>query len=174
MNAAMPAPADRVVIGLGSPFLGDDSVGPRVIRALAGDCGGARLVESHAGGLLLLEELAGARQAIIVDALLDARRTPGEVVVAGIHGGSCNVSCGHDCSLSQTLALGRAMGLPLPDDEDICLVAVVAENVSTFTESLSPRVAAALPQACRTVRNLLAHELDAASPQTSTDFQEAV
>lgn len=147
---------DRVVVGLGSPFLGDDSIGPRVIRELAGSCSSRiRLVESHAGGLLLLEELAGAQQAIIIDALLDARRTPGDVIVAGIDADSCHAACGHDCSLPQALVLGRAMGLQLPDDTNIHLVAIVAEDVSTFTESLSPRVAAALPQACQTVRELI-------------------
>ena len=76
-----------VVIGLGSPFLSDDSVGPRVVRELARrGVSGVRLVEAHAGGLLLLEELAGARRAVIVDALLDERRTPGEVVGGPRHG----------------------------------------------------------------------------------------
>ncbi|MBK8114159.1 MAG: hypothetical protein IPK44_06245 [Candidatus Accumulibacter sp.] len=55
-------------------------------------------MESRAGGLLLLGELAGATRAIIVDALLDSRRTPGGVVVAGIHGSSQNAACGHDCT----------------------------------------------------------------------------
>lgn len=160
MNAATGALAvDRVVIGLGSPFLGDDSIGPRVVRALAeAPPAGVRLVESHAGGLLLLDALTGARCAIIVDALLDGRRTPGEVIVAGIDGASCNVACGHDCSLPQTLAVGRALGLPLPADDDVHLVAVVAADVATFTENLSAPVAAALPLACRAVRHLLARE----------------
>lgn len=151
--------ADDVVIGLGSPFLGDDSIGLRVVRALADDApgmpAGVQLVESHAGGLLLLDALTGARRAIIVDALLDARRTPGEVVVAGIASASRNAHCGHDCSLPQTLAVGRALGLPLPADADVHLVGVVATDVGTFTENLSPPVAAALPDACRTVRALL-------------------
>lgn len=160
MNAATAAPAgDRVVIGLGSPYLGDDSVGPRVVRALAdAPPAGVRLVESHAGGLVLLDALTGARRAIIVDALLDARRAPGEVVVAGIGGASCNVTCGHDCSLPQTLAVGRALGLALPADDDVHLVAIVAADVATFTEHLSAPVAAAVPAACRTVRALLATE----------------
>jgi len=158
---------NRVIVGLGSPFLGDDSIGPRVVRELAGSCSAEiRLVESHAGGLLLLEELAGTQQAIIIDALLDARRTPGDVVVAGISEDSCNAACGHDCTLPQALAIGRAMGLLLPDDENIHLVAIVVEDVTTFTESLSPKVATALPLACRTVRELVAGAIN-------TDRKEA-
>ena len=138
-----------IVIGLGSPFLSDDSVGPRVVRGLAGrELAGVRLVESHAGGLLLLEELAGSQRAVIVDALLDERRKPGEVVVANIDTASHNASCSHDCSLPEALAIGRAMGFSLPTDENICLVGIVAKDVSTFSESLTPDVAAAIDNAC--------------------------
>lgn len=145
-----------VIIGLGSPFLTDDSVGPRVVRELASRAlAGVRLVESHAGGLLLLEELAGAKRAVIVDALLDATRRPGELVLAGIDANSCNAACSHDCNLAQALAIGRAMGLPLPDHADIHLVAIVARDVTSFGECLTPEVAAAVPKACDAVCALL-------------------
>ena len=138
-----------VVIGLGSPYLSDDSVGPRVVRELAGrELPGVRLVEAHAGGLLLLEELAGAGRAVIVDALLDERKKPGEVVVAGINTASNNAACSHDCSLPEALAIGRAMGLDLPADEHIHFVGIVAKDVTTFSETLSPGVAAAVTNAC--------------------------
>ncbi|MBI5445016.1 MAG: hydrogenase maturation protease [Deltaproteobacteria bacterium] len=146
-----------VVIGLGSPFLSDDGVGPRVVRELARQgLAGARLVEAHAGGLLLVEELAGAERAVIVDALIDERREPGEVVVSGIGQATQNASCSHDCDLPQAMALGRAMGLPLPEDAAILLVAVVAGEVTRFSETLSPAVEAAVPEACAAVRAWLA------------------
>ena len=145
-----------VVIGLGSPFLTDDSVGPRVVRELAlRGLPGVRLVEAHAGGLLLLEELAGARRAVIVDALLDERRRPGEVVLAGLDQATRNASCSHDCTLSQALAVGRAMGLDLPADRFIQLVGIVARDVTSFSETLTPEVAAALNGACTAVCGLL-------------------
>jgi hydrogenase maturation protease len=107
-----------------------------------------RFVEAHAGGLLLVEELAGAKGAVIVDALVDPRRPAGQVVVAGIQDGSHNLACSHDCSLTEALALGRAMGLPLPEDQAIHLVAIVAADVTSFSEALTPAVEAALPEAC--------------------------
>lgn len=141
-----------VVIGLGSPFLCDDSVGPRVVRELAGrGLGGVRLVEAHAGGLLLLEELAGAKLAVIVDALLDERRAPGDIVVADIGTASHNAACSHDCSLPEALTIGRAMGMSLPDDNSIHLVGIVAKDVGTFSETPTPEVAAAVLKACDTV-----------------------
>jgi len=148
-----------VVIGLGSPFLCDDSVGPRVVRELAGrGLGGVRFVEAYAGGLLLLEELAGAKQAVIVDALLDEHRAPGDIVVADIGTASHNAACSHDCSLPEALAIGRAMGMPLPDDNSICLVGIVARDVSTFSETPTPDVAAAVQKACDTVCTFLTNK----------------
>lgn len=149
-----------VIIGLGSPFLSDDSVGPRVIRELASTgIAGVRLVESHAGGLLLLEELAGAQQAVIVDALLDERRSPGDVVIADVSASSHNTSCSHDCTLPEALALGRAMGLALPADDDIRLVGIVAQDVSTVSETLTPAVARAVQHAAQLIRSLVSPDL---------------
>ena len=157
-----------VVIGLGSPFLSDDSVGPRVVRALARQrLNGVRLVEAHAGGLLLLEELAGAKRAVIVDALLDERRAPGDVLVADIRTASRNMTCSHDCSLPDALRIGRSMGMLLPDDDAIQLVGIVAQDVSTFSEELTPCVAAALQTACDTIYALV-------SPDNNSPCAEAV
>lgn len=142
----------QVVVGLGSPFLSDDGVGPQVVRRLRQrGFAEASLVEAHAGGLLLLEELSGADRAVIVDALLDTRRRPGEVVVAGTVAATRNAACSHDCSLAEALTLGRGMGLHLPDDEAIHLVGIVAADVSTFSEQLTPAVARALDEACDTI-----------------------
>jgi hydrogenase maturation protease len=149
-----------IVLGLGSPYLTDDSVGLRVVRELAGRGGrpGIRFVESHAGGLLLLEELEGAERAVIVDALVDARRSVGEVVVAGVGETSQNLACSHDSSLPEALALGRALGMRLPEDAAIRLVAIVAADVLTFSETLTPQVEAALPDACSAVLACFATE----------------
>ena len=171
-----------VVIGLGSPFLSDDSVGPRVVRELAArGLAGVRLVEAHAGGLLLLEELAGASRAVIVDALLDEHRRPGEIVLAGLGQASCNASCSHDCSLPEALLLGRAMGLPLPPDAAIHLVGIVARDVTSFSEQLTPEVAAALQGACDAVCGVLApgsappcREALSAKAAVAALFREAV
>jgi hydrogenase maturation protease len=148
-----------IVLGLGSPYLTDDSIGLRVVRELAqgGSHPDVRFVESHAGGLLLLEELEGADRAVIVDALVDPHRIPGEVIEAGVGATSQNLACSHDSSLTEALALGRAMGMRLPDDGAIRLVAIVASDVSTFSETLTPAVEAAIPGACSAVRACFEH-----------------
>lgn len=145
-----------VVIGLGSPFLSDDSIGPRVVRNLVAEgADGVRFVELHAGGLLLLEELEGAEQAIIVDAMLDAGRPAGTVLVGDIGIAANNACCSHDCDLPQTLSIGQALGMKLPTPDNIVLVAVVAADVISFDEKLTPAVEAALPEACQIIRTLI-------------------
>lgn len=91
----------------------------------------------------------------IIDALLDERRTAGEIHLAKLDVATRNVSCGHDCSLQETLAIGRALGMELPEDRDIHLLAIVAGNVTTFSEQLTPAVEAALGEACDRVCMLL-------------------
>ena len=71
---------------------------------------------------------------------------------------SQNASCSHDCSLPEALDIGRAMGMALPGDDDICLVGIVAADVSSFGESLSPGVAGALPGACDAVCRFLSEK----------------
>ena len=145
-----------VVIGLGSPILSDDSVGLRVIRELSGrNHTGVTFVEAHSGGLSLLEEMTCADRVILVDASLAASLEPGEVSVAGICSESLNVVNSHDCTLEQTLLLGRTVGLILPPDDRITVVAIGVKDVSSFGETLSPVVAAAIPVACATVIAIL-------------------
>lgn len=63
---------------------------------------------------------------------------------ASLHSGST-----HDLSLSA--ALGREMGMALPGDEDIVIIAVEAGDVLTFGEACTPAVAAAIPRAVQAV-----------------------
>lgn len=147
--------AEKLVIGLGSPFLADDSVGLHVVRQLqTKGLPGVRFVESHAGGLLLLEEMEGAKQVIIVDAMQDEQHQPGEVLILGINGSSQNASCSHDCSLHQALSIGRTLGMELPADDAIHLVVVVAKDLTSFSQQLTPDVEAAVEPACKAVQRL--------------------
>ncbi len=143
-----------LVLGLGNPILSDDGVGIHTARAVA-----ARLqrddvafAEASIGGLRLLDVIAGYQRVIIVDAI-QGRGRPGDVyrlhpdgLQASQHSGSP-----HDLSLPSALALGRKMGVMVPDDEDIVVVAVEVENVLTFGEVCTPSVAASIPLAVEAV-----------------------
>jgi len=57
----------------------------------------------------------------------------------------------HDLSLPGALALGRGMGMMLPDDENLIIIAIEVEDVLTFGEECTPAVAEAVPRAVEAV-----------------------
>ncbi len=151
--------ARTVIIGLGNPILTDDGVGIHVVRAVASRIThhASRLdvtfAESSVGGLRLLDAIAGYERVIIVDAIRTQRARPGDMyrlhpndLGVSLHSGST-----HDLSLPGALALGRGMGMMLPDDEAIVIIAIEVEDVLTFGEGCTPAVAAAIPRAVEAV-----------------------
>ncbi len=151
-----------LVLGLGNPILTDDGVGIYVVRQAAarwtGD--GVDFKEAAVGGLRLLEVITGYERMILVDAIITPGGRPGGVSSLGMGGvraslRSLHAGSTHDLSLSGALALGRTMGLTLPRDEDIAIVAVEVSDVLTFGETCTPAIAAAIPRAVMAVMRLL-------------------
>lgn len=152
-----------IVVGLGNPILGDDGVGWRVAQALSQESDLAREVEVDClalGGLSLMERLVGYERAIIVDAICTREAPPGHVRCFPLEAlpDPCtgHTTAAHDVSLQTALRVGRAMGAALP--EEIIVVAVEAEHVYDFSETLSPAIAAAVPEAVQMVLALLVPE----------------
>ena len=146
-----------LIVGLGNPILGDDGVGWRVAEAVGAMLPAEEVVCLALGGLSLMERLVGYRQAIIIDAIQTRGGTPGDVYTLPLDA-LPNLSAGHttaihDTSLQNALALGRRMGATLPTE--INVVAIEAERVYDFSETLSPAVAAAIPEATAAVVALL-------------------
>ena len=150
-----------LLLGLGNPILTDDGIGVYVVRAVAARWTGAarsagasvEFQEASAGGLRLLEVIAGYDRLILVDAILTPDGAPGQIyrlssndLRASLHAGST-----HDLSFQGALAWGRRIGMALPPDDAIIVMAVEAEDVLTFGETLTPAVAAALPAAVEAV-----------------------
>ena len=144
-----------LVLGLGNPILTDDGVGIHVVRAVAarGRCDDVTLAEASVGGLRLLDTLTDYERVILVDAIQTPDGRAGQVYLlhpndlhASLHSGST-----HDLSLPDALTLGRKLGLVLPTDEAVTIVAVEVEDVLTFGESCTPAVAAAIPGAVEMV-----------------------
>ncbi len=151
-----------LVIGLGNPILGDDGVGWRVAEEIARKTADRPEVEVDCvalGGLSLMERLTGCERVILVDSIFTGEKPVGTVsqfalsdipdLTAG-HSASA-----HDTSLHNALNVGRSMDIPLPRDEDVLIVAIEAENVYDFSETLSPPVEAAVPQAVGAVLQLI-------------------
>jgi hydrogenase maturation protease len=169
-------PSSTVIIGLGNPILGDDGVGWQIAQEVEkslslppfstellgkwGEPEGGVVVECLAlGGITLMEHLIGYERAILVDALNTGQYPQGAVVTFTLddlvdltHGHSASA---HDTSLKTALALGRCIGEKLPDDENVFVVAVEARHIYDFGEKLSGEIAAAVPEAVKSVLNLL-------------------
>jgi hydrogenase maturation protease len=147
-----------VVIGLGNPILGDDAVGLCVARALAAELAGVPGVvvkELHAGGMRVMDALAGFERAVIVDAMCTGARRPGSVRRLEIEqlGQARNLASTHDTNLPTALELGRMLGLRMP--ADVTVFGIEALEVETFGEALSEDVQRSVPEAVR----LIAREL---------------
>lgn len=151
-----------LIIGLGNPILGDDGVGWVVVRQVEARLEKRDEVEFDylsLGGLSLMERLTGYERVILVDAIYTGAKPVGSVsqfplsalpdLTAG-HSASA-----HDTSLRNALNVGRSMGVPLPEDDHIHVVAVEAKSVHDFSERLSPEVEAAVTPAVESVLQLL-------------------
>jgi hydrogenase maturation protease len=153
-----------LVLGLGNPILTDDGVGIHVVRAVQSRYASLRpgqraaeFAEGSVGGLRLLDLLAGYERVILIDAIQTAGGVPGAIsclsprdVQSSLHAGST-----HDFSFQEALAWGREIGLPLPDDDAIVIVAIEAEDVLSFSVECTPAVVAAIPRAAQVVVEML-------------------
>lgn len=152
-----------LIIGLGNPILGDDGVGWRVaeeVQKWIGDSAeGIEFECLSLGGLSLMEHMTGYAKVILIDAIYRGNQPVGSVntfplvdlpdPMAG------HTSSVHDTSLRTALNVGRTMGIKLPDDKDVIVVAIEAQNVLDFSEELSPAVAESIPSAVEIVLDLL-------------------
>ncbi len=139
-----------IVVGLGNPILSDDGVGIKVaglVKERLASSAGIDVVEAYSGGLRLMEAIAGYDRAIIVDAVKTGRHPPGTIrhLSPDSPTRTRNMLCTHDGDLATALALGRDLGLKLPDSVEI--IGIEADEVERFSEELTGPVAAALPDA---------------------------
>ena len=138
-----------LVLGMGNSILCDDGAGPRVIAELRGrnlpDT--VTLQQTSLSGVNLMDYLVGFDHAIIVDALQSGNE-PGTVswLEPRHFGPQPSITCSeHSVGIFQALKLGRDLGLHMPGRVDI--LAIEAADVKTFSESLTPQVESAIPDA---------------------------
>jgi len=147
-----------LIIGIGSPILGDDGVGIEVARRcreLFSSNDNINVVEVGTGGLSLLDIVQGYDRLILLDAIISGSPIGSvqvlkeEALSATVHLGT-----GHEADLRTALALGRKLAeKPLP--ADVRIVAVEVRNITTFSENLSPEVEDSVPDAVAAVKKLL-------------------
>lgn len=132
----------KVVIGIGDPGRRDDGVGPALAGRLTkiGLPGvDVRVLDGEPAGLL--DAWAGARLAIVVDAIIHKPARPGQIH-RNLISAKTPTSDAHGRGVPEAVELGRAQDR-LPDR--LIVYAVEAANVGEGTE-LSPAVAGALPE----------------------------
>jgi hydrogenase maturation protease len=136
-----------LVLGLGNDVLTDDAIGLQVVRRLqrrlAGDPG-VDVRETTEMGLALLDHMTGYRAVVIVDSIQTGRAAPG--YVHEVEAASLTTLSGrtpHFLGVSETLALGRQLDLPMPTD--VRIFAIEVEDPFTLGTQMTPALAAALP-----------------------------
>ena len=140
-----------LVLGMGNTILRDDGIGIYVVREAAErpDQENVDFSEASVGGLRILDVIEGYQRVVMVDAIQTRSGQPGDIyrlspqdLKLSLHAGSS-----HDVSLPGALALGRAMGWTLPDDEDFVIIAIEVEDPFTFGEDCTSAVENAVPRA---------------------------
>ena len=144
-----------VILGLGNPLLHDDGAGFEAAQRLSemiSNCD-VEIRTASVGGLRILDEITGFNRAILVDALLTGRSSPGSVkkmTVAELSG-DLHASCVHDLSLTEALNLGKMMGMALP--EEITIYGIEVADPYLLQEGCSPEVMVGVEEAVKRIIN---------------------
>ena len=161
MSGRYLEPGATIVLGLGNPVRYDDAVGLCVAGAVqrlldAEPLPGVRVATSTRAGLELIDLLAGASRAVIVDCLVRPNPVPGRVTRLTLDdvAGSARLVGAHDVTIATAFEFARASGVPMPDTVDI--YAIEAADIDRIEEGLSPAVAAAVDEVAREIHCRLA------------------
>jgi hydrogenase maturation protease len=154
--ALFPSPR-LLVLGLGNDILTDDAVGLRVAHELRRDLAGHPSVDIRQTtemGLALLDFLTGYRAVVLVDSIQTGRAAPG--FLHELDAASSSQLTGrtpHFVGVSETLALGRELGLAMP--EQVKIFAIEVADPFTLGTVMTPALEAALPGLVAQIRAAL-------------------
>lgn len=157
-SPAVAAPAPRVLLlGLGNDILTDDAIGLHIARQLRAELAGHPVIEARETtemGLALLDFMTGYDAVLLVDAIQTGQAPPGflhELEPAGLT--QLTGRPPHFLGVDETLALGRALGLPMP--RRVKILAVEVADPFTLGTTMTPALQAALSEAVRRTQRLL-------------------
>jgi hydrogenase maturation protease len=140
-----------LLLGMGNPILTDDAVGIRVARGVGerlGPMPGLTVIEECCtGGLELLDVIAGFDRLIVLDSIRTEGGRPGDWYAfdGTALRETMHLDNVHDANFATAMELGRNMGVHVPRDADIHVLAVEISDNLTFSERLSPALQVALP-----------------------------
>ncbi|MGD0260727.1 MAG: hydrogenase maturation protease [Verrucomicrobiota bacterium] len=153
-----PSPAPPVLLlGLGNDILTDDAIGLHVVHALQQELAGhpsLDIRETTEMGLALLDYITGYSAVVIVDSIQTGKAPPGflhELDAAALT--RLTGRTPHFVGISETLALGRHLGLAMP--QQVTIFAIEVEDPFTLGAALTPALQAALPGIVARIRAAL-------------------
>lgn len=141
-------PHKILLLGLGNDILTDDAIGLRIVREARRNLAGLPSVEVRETmemGLALLDFIAGCRALVLVDSIQTMKAPPGflhEFGAADLK--MLPASTPHFVGVGETVALGRKLCMPMPDQ--IRVFAVEVQDPFTVSEALTPQLAGVFPQ----------------------------
>jgi hydrogenase maturation protease len=156
-----PAPtAPRLLLlGLGNDILTDDAIGLHVVRELQRDLAGHPEIdvrETTEMGLALLDFMTGYPSVVIVDSIQTGKAPPG--FLHDLDAKALTQLTGrtpHFLGVTETLALGQSLSLPMP--QQVRVFAVEVEDPFTLGTVLTPALQAALSPIVARIRAALLH-----------------
>lgn len=146
-----------LLLGLGNDILSDDGVGLRVAAAIEKRLAGRTdltVVSTTEMGLSLLDQIVGFDDLVVVDAVQTPQGSPGHMhEIDGQELGSLPAVSPHFLGLGEVLALGRKLGLAVPDR--VRIFAIEVQDPFTVSTALTPSLESALPSIVdRVIRTL--------------------
>ncbi len=151
------SPPRFLLLGLGNDILTDDAVGLHVVHELQRELAGHPAIdcrETTEMGLALLDFITGYRSVVIVDSIQTGKAAPG--FLHALDAAALIQLTGptpHFVGVSETLALGKQLGLPMPTQ--VRIFAIEVEDPFTLCTVLTPALQAALPGIVARIRTAL-------------------
>lgn len=143
-----------LLVGMGNPILRDDAVGVRLAADFHKGAGGKPaaagvdvLEECSVGGMNLIDLFRGYERVIVLDSIRTSGGVPGtwHRLTAADLVQTLHLTNIHDVNLATALELGRRVGIPLPDPEEVHIFAVEIEDDRTFSEEMTEALTEAYP-----------------------------
>ncbi len=136
-----------LIFGLGNPIMRDDAVGLIVAREVHRRVGsdGIDLVEASVAGLGVLDIIAGYDKVVVIDAIQTRAGRVGDVYLLQPDDviSTPRLASPHDVDFGLALQLGRHLEQEMP--EEVKIYAIEVADPRTFSEELTPEVAARVP-----------------------------
>jgi len=145
-------------LGVGNLLLSDDGVGVHIIKQLSEEGINADLVDVGMGGFDILESMLGYQKVIIIDSIITGtepgtiyRLTPIDLSDFPA------LSHTHAVDLPTSLKLGQKL-MPNEMPNEIIIYAIEAEDITTFNETCTPKVKAAIPKVIKQIKKDLSNQ----------------